>query len=126
MSIVLIVVMLSIKKMVLMIPGSYSLSCVLPIIVGTVPYRRNQATSAIQMMPSSFNHHHRHDAPPPYSDLARHHMTDDDEPTRVTAASGSGGDDDHDDRFVPTTYTPLYTYVSDYIPPPPYSTVCLL
>lgn len=122
--------------MCLLIPGSYSLSCVLPIIVGTVPYRRNQATSAIyQMMPSGLNythHHHRHDAPPAYADLARLQVRDDDDDdenednqvVRRGDRRGAGGaqDDDQDDRLI-SGYTPLYTYVSDYIPPPPYSSV---
>lgn len=87
--------------MCLLIPGSYSLSCVLPIIVGTVPYRRNLCTSAIyQMMPSGFN---RQDAPPAYADLAL---------------------DEPDDQ-VQVNYSPLYTYVSDYIPPPPYASVII-
>ena len=113
--------------MCLLIPGSYSLSCVLPIIVGTVPYRRNQATSAIyQLMPSGLNysHHHRHDAPPAYADLAR---DDDDEDDNIRVGSGiragSRAQDDEQDDRIASNYTPLYTYVSDYIPPPPYSSV---
>lgn len=41
-------------KVSLQIPGSYSLSCILPIIVGTVPYRQNLSRSIhYQLMPSS-------------------------------------------------------------------------
>lgn len=40
-------------KVSLLIPGSYSLSCILPIVIGTVPYRRNQASiTNYQLLPS--------------------------------------------------------------------------
>lgn len=122
--------------MCLLIPGSYSLSCVLPIIVGTVPYRRNQATTAIyQLMPSGLNYNQngqRHDAPPAYADVARLEIGDDDDEEGSSPRGGRNGqrrgrsgaaqDDDQDDRIA-SNYTPLYTYVSDYIPPPPYSSI---
>ena len=41
-------------KVSLLIPGSYSLSCILPIIIGTVPFRRNAFSSInYQLMPPS-------------------------------------------------------------------------
>ena len=102
-------------KVSLLIPGSYSLSCVLPIIIGTVPYRRNQSPSVhYQMMPTA---HNLHDAPPAYSDIA----------SRKTKDRGGGGDDENgDDDEFNANFFPLYTYVSDYVPPPPYSCVRVL
>jgi hypothetical protein len=44
------------KQISLLMLGSYSLSCVLPIIIGTVPYRRNMCASVVcQMMPSQIS-----------------------------------------------------------------------
>ena len=53
----------------------------------------------------------RIDAPPAYSELTPNH-----------AASSAVDPDDVDEQLVKeTNYCPLYTYVSDYIAPPPYS-----
>ena len=50
-------------------------------------------------------------APPAYSELTPNH-----------AVSSTGDPDDNDDQLIKeTNYCPLYTYVSDYIAPPPYS-----
>lgn len=99
-------------KISLFIPGSYSLTCVLPIVIGTVPYRRNQSASAVShLMPSQIQMNARIDAPPAYSELTPNH-----------AVSSTGDPDDNDDQLIKdTNYCPLYTYVSDYIAPPPYS-----
>jgi hypothetical protein len=45
-------------KVSLLIPGSYSLQCILPIAIGTVPYRRNLCSSiSYRMMPPSITNH---------------------------------------------------------------------
>ena len=117
-------------KLSCLITGSYSLSCILPITIGTVFYRRNLSSSTIvyQMILSRWTNRsqHHHDgqknvflqiikwlilryynflAPPSYVDLKK------------SKQNYKDFSNDQDDYFS------LYTYVSDYVPPPPYSKV---
>ena len=87
------------------------MTCVLPVVIGTVPYRRNQCTSAVyHLMPSQIQINSRIDAPPAYSELTTH------QPVSTNADA-----EDEEQLVKESNYCPLYTYVSDYIPPPPYS-----
>jgi len=84
-------------KISMLIPGSYTLSCILPIIIGTVPFRGNSNHSvSFQILPFQ-NSIEYIDAPPSYSEIVR-------------------SDDDYDETLA-TDYSPQYVYVSDYAPP---------
>ena len=114
-------------KVSLLIPGSYSLSCILPIVIGTVPYRRNLCTSAVyHLMPSFIQNSSRlNDAPPAYSELVKynaHGAGSSSNSNSKTLATSTDLEEKLDDQIIrESNYCPLYTFVSEYIPPPPYS-----
>ena len=111
-------------KVSLLIPGSYSLSCILPIVIGTVPYRRNLCTSAVyHLMPSFVQNSSRlNDAPPAYSELAKYSGAGASNTKTPTLATSTDLEERLDDQIIrESNYCPLYTFVSEYIPPPPYS-----
>ncbi|CAF0716898.1 unnamed protein product [Brachionus calyciflorus] len=83
-------------KICLLIPGSYTLKCVLPIVIGTVPFRRYLHESINYSYVPAEPTRIRIDAPPSYSQLR-------------------DLDENHDEEI--SNYAPLYTYVSDYQPP---------
>jgi hypothetical protein len=90
-------------KISLLIPGSYTLSAILPIVIGTVPFRGNRSSLATQqMLPVESSRETLVDAPPSYSE--------------VTALSQIADDNDENEN---ENFLPLYTYVTDYVAPPP-------
>ncbi|KAK6178697.1 hypothetical protein SNE40_011221 [Patella caerulea] len=117
-------------KVALHIPGAYNLRMHLPIVIGTVPYRRaqsyhfmesryyceTQAQYAMDFLP----------VPPPYRETITPPPPFDDPPTYAESIGGAvdlceDDDDDPSCNMGDLTYTPMYTYVYDYRPPPAYS-----
>ncbi|WAQ97737.1 ARRD3-like protein [Mya arenaria] len=124
-------------KVALHIPGAYNLTIHLPIIIGTVPYRGGPHSYA----DSRFFHEAQAllaaaayldvPNPPPYRETITPPPPFEDPPTYVESVGGAVNlwDDDDDDNTSPEnnmgdlTYTPMYTYVYNYRPPPRYSDV---
>lgn len=125
-------------KVALHIPGAYNLTMHLPIIIGTVPYRRAQGFHFTE------SHYYRETQaqfrtmdylsvpdPPPYRETITPPPPFEDPPTYAESISGAVNlwDDDDDDNDSPEenmgdlTFTPMYTYVYNYRPPPAYTEV---
>ncbi|PVD20087.1 hypothetical protein C0Q70_20581 [Pomacea canaliculata] len=122
-------------KVALHIPGAYNLSLHLPVIIGTVPYRRAHPYSFTQSHFYRETHAQFVDMsflplPPPYRETLTPPPPFEDPPTYVESVGGAVNlNDDEDDDDEPgsnmgdLTYTPMYTYVYNYRPPPlPHST----
>ncbi|XP_046582154.1 arrestin domain-containing protein 3-like isoform X2 [Haliotis rubra] len=121
-------------KVALHIPGAYNLTMHLPIVIGTVPYRRaqsyrftesrfyreTQAQFAMDFLP----------VPPPYRETITPPPPFEDPPTYAESIGGAVNlcddeDDEPGSNMGDLTFTPMYTYVCsqphDYRPPPAYS-----
>ncbi|XP_041371561.1 arrestin domain-containing protein 3-like [Gigantopelta aegis] len=117
-------------KVAVHIPGAYNLTMHLPIVIGTVPYRRaqpycytesryyreTQAQFAMDFLP----------VPPPYRETITPPPPFDDPPTYAESIGGAvnindDDDDDNSSNMGDLTYTPMYTYVYNYRPPPAYA-----
>lgn len=120
-------------KVALHIPGSYNLTLQLPVVIGTVPYRRARPyhytseprycrpaqtqTCGFDLLP----------LPPPYRETVTPPPPFEEPPTYAESVGGAVDIRDEDDDMIGNmgdlTYTPMYTYVYDYRPPPAYSEI---
>lgn len=126
-------------KVALHIPGAYNLTMHLPITIGTVPFRRGVFNFAD---PNFYRETQAHfnamtflglPNPPPYRETITPPPPFEDPPTYAESVGGAVNlwDDDDDDgdcnnpeeNMGDLTYTPMYTYVYNYRPPPSYSEV---
>ncbi|XP_060063713.1 arrestin domain-containing protein 3-like [Ylistrum balloti] len=117
-------------KVALHIPGAYNLTMHLPIVIGTVPFRRGTFRFP---EPHFFRESQRRfdsvdylPIPPPYRETITPPPPFDDPPTYHESVGGAVNiwdDEDDDPRYNmgDLTYTPMYTYVYNYRPPPAYS-----
>ncbi|XP_064608771.1 arrestin domain-containing protein 3-like [Liolophura sinensis] len=126
-------------KVALHIPGAYNLTMHLPVVIGTVPYRRARP---YRFTESRFYREHTSllpqssldmdflplPSPPPYREMVTPPPPFDDPPTYAVSVGGAvdiqdDDDDGPDSNMGDLTYTPMYTYVYDYRPPPAYSEI---
>ncbi|KAK3583525.1 hypothetical protein CHS0354_026108 [Potamilus streckersoni] len=122
-------------KVALHIPGAYNLTMHLPIVVGTIPYRRAQAFLFTE---TRFYHETQEynaldylcaPIPPPYQEtITPPPPFEVDPPTYAESVGGAVSLwDDEDDNtndegnMGDLTYTPMYCYVYNYRPPPAYT-----
>ncbi|XP_023932175.1 arrestin domain-containing protein 3-like [Lingula anatina] len=123
-------------KVALHIPGAYNLSVHLPIVIGTVPYRRFSPymvsyPRVIEEVGVSYFDSRMLPVPPPYREMSPPLPAIEAPPTYAETYSGAvdiRDEDDDDNRGVNMgdwTYTPMYTYVYGYRyrPPPAYSEI---
>ncbi|XP_064653310.1 arrestin domain-containing protein 3-like isoform X2 [Lineus longissimus] len=122
-------------KVALHIPGAYNLSLHLPIVIGTVAFRRispHIMTDPMVLRDANISYFGNQllPAPPPYRETPTPPPPFDDPPTYAESICGAVNiqDDDDDDglgTMGDLTYTPMYTYVYDYRyrPPPAYSEI---
>ncbi|KAK7115753.1 arrestin domain-containing protein 3-like [Littorina saxatilis] len=114
-------------KVALHIPGAYNLTVHLPIVIGTVAYRRAQSYCFTQSRfyretQAQFADMDFLPLPPPYRETITPPPPFEDPPTYAESVGGAVdlNDDDDDDgcNMGDLTYTPMYTYVYNYRPPP--------
>ncbi|KAL8602265.1 hypothetical protein ACOMHN_022778 [Nucella lapillus] len=116
-------------KVALHIPGAYNLTVHLPIVIGTVPYRRAQSYCFTQSRfyretQAQFADMAFLPLPPPYRETITPPPPFEDPPTYAESIGGAVelNDDDDDDEpgmnMGDLTFTPMYTYVYNYRPPP--------
>ncbi|XP_060581680.1 arrestin domain-containing protein 3-like [Ruditapes philippinarum] len=123
-------------KVALHIPGAYNLTMHLPIMIGTVPFRRGVFNFTDSNFYRETQAHYNAMTflglpnPPPYRETITPPPPFEDPPTYAESVSGAVNLwDEDDDRNNPEenmgdlTYTPLYTYVYNYRPPPNYTEV---
>ncbi|XP_076465780.1 arrestin domain-containing protein 3-like [Babylonia areolata] len=115
-------------KVALHIPGAYNLTVHLPIVIGTVPYRRAQSYCFTQSRfyretQAQFADMDFLPLPPPYRETITPPPPFEDPPTYAESIGGAvdlNDDDDEEPGFNmgDLTFTPMYTYVYNYRPPP--------
>jgi hypothetical protein len=141
------------SQVALHIPGAYNLSMHLPVVIGTVPHRRQYLLQSArvlqdatleflgtQFLPAPPPYRESATPPPPIDGLSRvialvyfshvlwHLLAD--PPTYAESLTGAVDirEDDDQGTMGDLTYTPMYTYVYDYRyrPPPAYSEVSFM
>ncbi|KAK3098842.1 hypothetical protein FSP39_023602 [Pinctada imbricata] len=120
-------------KVALHIPGSYNLTLHLPVVIGTVPYRRGTfrftESHFFRETQPQFESMSCLPLPPPYRETITPPPPFEDPPTYHESVGGAVSivdeedGDDPDFNMGDLTYTPMYTYVYNYRPPPAYAEV---